>query len=151
MFGLFSSGNKRSSSRRTSSKRKTTSSPIPRGRTLTTSDQYLSGSRTGSSKTRPVVVIETNKRNELAVVPLSSRKGKSRTRLPNYQNGKSYYKHFVETEDSSGNPIKINSKFRANHKNMDVAPGDVAQIRTTVFKKSKQAQENNNKIRKFRK
>ena len=44
---------------------------VPWGRTLTTKDNYLGKQKTGSKKTRPVVVVDNNSRNELAVVPLS--------------------------------------------------------------------------------
>lgn len=110
---------------------------VPWGRTLTTKDNYLGKQKTGSNKIRPVVVIDNNKNNELAVVPLSSRQGKNRTHLKNYQQGQSYYKHYVEIEDNEGRPIVVNSKFRENHKNMDVSRRDVEGIRTVVFKKSK--------------
>jgi len=115
---------------------------VPWGRTLTTNDKYLGKQKTSSNKTRPVVVIDNNKNNELAVVPLSSRNGKNRTRLKNYQQGQSYYKHFVEIEDNEGQPIKVNAKFKANHKNMDVSKKDVNEIRKTVFSNSKQKQRN---------
>ena len=68
---------------------------VPLGRTLTTYDHYLPHKKSASKKKRPVVVVEVNKRNELAGVPLSSRPGKHRTKLAKYQDGKSYYKHFV--------------------------------------------------------
>ena len=123
---------------------------VPVGRTLSTKDNFLPNN-TGSKKERPVVVIETNVSNELAVVPLSSRKGKNRTRLPNYQKGESYFKHFVEVQDNEGNPIKINNKFKANHKNQDVSKKDVETIREKIFLHSKTSQTNNEKMKNFRK
>ena len=60
---------------------KTISVLVPLGRTLNTYDNYLGRSNTTSKKMRPVVVIENNSRNELAVVPLSSRDGSNRTNL----------------------------------------------------------------------
>ena len=44
----------------------------------------------------------------------------------------------MEIEDNEGEPIKVNNKFRENHKNMDVSRKDVELIRNTLFKKSKQ-------------
>ena len=108
------------------------------------------GKKTGSTKERPVVVIEDNGKNELAVVPLSSRNGKDRTRLKNYQQGQSYYKHYVEIEDDEGKPIRINEKFKENHPNMDVSGEDVEKIRDKVFEHSKQSSANRKKIEKFR-
>lgn len=124
---------------------------VPWGRTLTTKDNYLGKQKTGSKKTRPVVVVDNNTRNELAVVPLSSRKGANRTKLRNYQQGRSYYKHYLEIEDNEGNPIKVNNKFRENHKNMDVSHRDVELIRDTLFKKSKTKQYNIKQYDKFKK
>lgn len=123
---------------------------VPQGRTLSTYDFYLGRKKTASEKKRPVVVIESNTRDELAVVPLSSRKGKNRTNLPKYGNGKSYYKHYVEIEDNEGQPIKVNGKFRENHKNMDVSKDDVKKIKNRVFYHSRPAPENRKKINKFR-
>ncbi len=124
---------------------------VPWGRTLTTKDNYLGKQKTGSKKTRPVVVVDNNSRNELAVVPLSSKKGANRTRLKNYLQGKSYYKHYLEIEDNEGKPIKVNNKFRENHKNMDVSHKDVELIRNTLFKKSKTKQYNLKQFDKFKK
>lgn len=122
---------------------------VPAGRTLNTYDNFLT-KNSNSSKKRPVVVIESNSANELAVVPLSTQKGKNRTHLPNYQKGESYFKHFVEIEDNEGNPIKVNDKFKENHKNQDVSQKDVKFIRKTVFTSSKPAPKNKEKIEKFR-
>mgnify|MGYP004627040111 CR=1 FL=1 len=131
---------------------RTASGKVPQGRTLKTHDHYLSGGKkTGSTKERPVVVIEANARNDLAVVPLSSRNGKNRTRLKNYQQGQSYFKHYVEIMDDEGNPIRVNKKFQENHPNMDVSGEDVEKIKDKIFFHSKSMQGNRKKIDKFRK
>lgn len=91
---------------------RTTSGKVPQGRTLTTHDKYLDRKAKQPDKTRPVVVIETNERNDLAVVQLSSRNGKDRTRLKNYQQGQSYFKHYVEIMDDEGKPIRVNQKIQ---------------------------------------
>ncbi len=128
---------------------------VPWGRTLTTKDIYLGKQKTGSTKTRPVVVVDNNSRNELAVVPLSSMNGFNRTELKGYRNPKThqktYYKHFLEIEDNEGKPITINYKFRENHKNMDISRRDVEEIRNTIFSLSKQKQRNKNLYDKFHK
>lgn len=83
---------------------------------------------------------------------MSSRKGENRTRLKNYQDGKSYFKHFVEIEDNEGKPIKVDGvKFRENHPRSDVSQRDVLKIRDKVFHHSIAAQENRQKMKKFRK
>lgn len=128
---------------------------IPWGRTLTTKDNYLGKQKTGSKKTRPVVVVDNNVRNELAVVPLSSKKGSNRTELKGYKNPKTnqktYYKHFLEIEDDEGKPIVVNEKFRENHKNMDIPRRKVEEIRSTIFVKSKQKDRNKKMFNKFHK
>ncbi|MCI9405206.1 MAG: hypothetical protein HFJ21_03370 [Clostridia bacterium] len=101
-------------------------------------------------KERPVVVIETNDRNDLAVVQLSSRAGKDRTRLKDYQQGQSRFKHYVEIADDEGNPIRVNAKFKENHPNMDVSGEDVEKIRDKVFNHSRPAPENREKLKKFK-
>lgn len=123
---------------------------VPLGRTLSTYDHYLN-KNSKSNKERPVAVIERNRRNELAVVPLSSRNGKHRTQLKNYQDGRSYFKHFVETCDNEGKPIKIGSKFRENHPRNDISRRDIQMMRITVLEKSTPAKRNQEKMEKFRK
>ena len=127
--------------------------PIPWGRTLTTNDRYLGKSKTGSKKTRPVVVVDTNHEN-LAVVPLSSKNGANRTELKGYKNPKTkqktYFKHYLEIEDDEGQPIKVNEKFRENHKNMDVSYNNVIAVRKTIFNHSKQKDRNLKLLKKFK-
>ncbi len=128
---------------------RTATGKVPQGRTLKTHDNYLPNN-TGSNKERPLVVIEADEDNNLAVVPLSTQKGRNRTQLKNYQQGQSYFKHHVEINDNEGNPIRINEKFNENHPNMDVSRADVDTIIDTVFNHSVPMQANQKKINKFR-
>lgn len=142
----------RKSKKNISGKGRTSSGRVPQGRTLSTYDHYLpGGKKTGSKKKRPVVVIEANANNDLAVVPLSSRIGKNRTRLKNYQQGQSYFKHYVEIEDDEGKPIRVNKKFKENHPNMDVSERDTERIKKVVLNRSRPMLENRKKMAKFRK
>lgn len=129
---------------------RTASGKVPQGRTLTTRDKYLDRKAKEPEKKRPVVVIETNARNDLAVVQLSTRDGKDRTRLKKYQQGQSYFKHYVEIMDDEGNPIRVNRKFAENHSNMDVSREEVKRIKDKVLGKSKPALENRRKMEIFR-
>ena len=132
---------------------------IPRGRTLTTQDNYLGKQKTNSTKTRGVVVVDTCGDN-LAVVPLSSRDGANRTELKGYNKTfdkmnkkkkvKTYYKHYLEIEDNEGRPIQVNEKFRENHKNMDVPKNRVDEIRSTIFSKARTKQRNLKLLETFR-
>lgn len=128
-------------------KRKT----VPKGRTLMTNDKYLPGAYTGSKKKRGAIVFDSNDNDELAVVPMSSKPGSNRTRLKNYQDGKSYFKHYIETVDNEGKPIKINEKFSENHKNMDVSKKDLSIIEDTLFNTCKQHQKNRKKYSEYKK
>ena len=134
-----------------SPKLKDSENRIPWGRTLSTNDKYLPHTDEVKDKRRTVVVIETNSNEEFAVVPLSGSKGKHRTLLKDYQDGKSYFKHFVEIHDDEEKPIKIGDKFKANHENQDVSKKDVDKIRNKVFKSSRPAPRNVEKIEIFRK
>lgn len=121
------------------------------GTTLSTYDEHLPHEKNlKENKKRPVVVIETNERKEMAVVPLSTRKGGNKTHLPNYQQGQSYFKHFVEVEDNEGNPIVLGVKFRANNPKQDISAEDLEKIIRTVLFHSKPAPKNLEKIEKFR-
>lgn len=133
-----------------SGKGRTAGGKVPQGRTLKTYDKYLDKKAKEPDKERPVVVIETNACNDLAVVQLTSRAGKDRTRLRKYQQGQSLFKHYVEIEDDEGKPIRINAKFQENHPNMDVSREDVNKIRDKVLGNSKPAAENRKKMDKFR-
>lgn len=98
---------------------------IPLGRTLSTFDYFLPfNKKKPSEKKRPVVVIDSNKLNHLAVVALSTKNGKNKTHLPNYNQGESYFKHFVEVKDNEGQPIVIGEKFRSNNTDLDISLSD---------------------------
>ena len=120
---------------------------IPLGRTLSTFDYYLTFNKNRpSKKERPVVVIDSNKQNHLAVVALSTKNGKNKTHLPNYEQGDSYFKHFVEVKDNEGQPIVIGEKFRANNTDLDVPLNDTKFIIDKVLNHVPQGPSNKEKI-----
>ena len=131
-------------------KGRTASGKVPQGRTLSTLDKYFDRNAKDPDKERPVVVIEANENNDLAVVQLSTQVGKDRTRLKNYQQGQSFFKHYVEIVDDKGNPIRVNEKFRENHPNMDVSGADIEFIKDKVFNHSVPMQKNRKLLDKFR-
>lgn len=130
-------------------KGRTASGKVPQGRTLSTLDKYLDRNAKDPDKERPVVVIASNKNNDLAVVQLSTQVGKDRTRLKNYQQGQSFFKHYIEIEDDNEMPIRVNEKFRENHPNMDVSKRDMDRIIDKVLYHSKASLENQKKMNKF--
>lgn len=91
----------------------------------------------------------------MAVVPLSSKNGANRTEIKGYKNKKTgqntYYKHYLEIKDNEGRPIRVNEKFRENHKNMDISKKQVDEIRFTIFTKAKTKQRNKKMYDKFHK
>lgn len=146
---LFNKTQTNKASNVSNKKSRTASGLVPKGRTISTYDNYLTGSKTGSKKERPLVVIESNTKEELAVVPLSSKPGKNKTQLKKYQQGQSYFKHYVEIKDNEGLPIKVNKKFRENHPNMDISNEDVGKIKDKVIFHSKASSSNQQKIKEF--
>ena len=122
---------------------------IPWGRTLSTHDNFIGQSNTGSRKKRGVVVVDTNGEN-LAVVPLSGHDGKNRTKLKGYgKKTTTYYKHFIETKDDENKPIRVNQKFKENHPNMDVPEEKVQEIRNVVLTRARTKQRNQKVLKEF--
>lgn len=126
---------------------------MPIGRTLKTKDEYLpvvkSVAKVLKDK-RWVVVIDKNKKNEFAVVRLTTKKSKNSTLLEDYKKGnkeETYFRHFVEIKDNEGKPITINEKFISNKKENDLNKGQVKQIQNKVFHKIKQSKGNIEKIK----
>ena len=138
------------------SKNKNVSKIIPYGRTLQTRDEYLEG---GNNYIKPgyemkghyrrVVVVDTNRNNELAVEKLYGHNGKE---LPGYKNGKSRYKDFIVTKDNEGNPIKIGNKFIENAPKQDVSKKDVNKIKKDALVNAsyRVKKSNRNKVRKLK-
>ncbi len=133
-------------------------SPTPVGRTLKTKDEFLpqKHSKVKELKERRwVAVIETNKKNELAVVRLTDEKQANTTLLPEYKKGNqkdTYFKHFVETKDNEGNPIKASKsgKFQENPSKYDLSSKEIDMVKSKTLKHCKQSTENEKKIVDFR-
>lgn len=94
----------------------------PNGRTFQTQDRFLPIDKKGKSDNKKedprVIVIDSNRNDELAVVRFTSQKNKNSSSLPEKRDKtkneeKSYFKHFIEIEDDEGNPIKADGyKFK---------------------------------------
>ncbi len=120
--------------------RKNISNKIDNGTIVHTRDSHLN--KNGYDKPdkkglyRMTVVVDSNKKDELALVKLTtSKKG---TPLPNYKNGKSKYKNFIETKDKNGKPIKL-TKAKKND-------NEVAFVKGSKTKNMSKADANNIKI-----
>ena len=99
---------------------------------------------------RWVVIIDKNTDEELAVVRLTDENQPNTTYLPTYKKGngkKTYFKHFVETEDNEGAPIRSDGKkFIENEAKYDLSAGEVKYVRKKVLDHSKQSKANREKI-----
>ena len=140
------------------SKRKNISKSIPIGRTLQTRDEFLesgkgkenikAGHPNKSDLYRPSVIIDTNRKNELAIIKLTtSEKGE---KIKGYRNGKSGYRPYIEIRTSDDKAIKIdNKKFVANSPKKDVKKSDVNKIKRKVLKRAPKRirEENRKKLR----
>ena len=132
---------------------------IPVGRTLKTKDEFLPQKKSKVKKLKDrrwVAVIETHTKNELAVVRLTDENQKNSTLLPDYKKGNkkpTYFKHFVETQDNEGNPIKASKKgkFQENPAQYDLSEKEVGKIRLKIFARCKQAKTNKEKVEELKK
>lgn len=132
-------------------KRKNVSQKIPNGRTLQTRDEFFEGQEKyrkpgyeNKGLYRKVVVVDSNRADELAVVKLTT--SKQGTALPDYQQGKSKYRPFVATKDDENKPIKVGKKFLPNKPQKDVSQKDVNQIKKDSIKRK----DNRKKLRELK-
>ena len=134
-------------------KRKNVSQKIRNGTTLQTRDEFLESGKNykkpGYEKKglyRKVVVVDSNRNDELAVVKTST-KGK---RIKGEK--KSRFKPFVETKDSDNKPIKVGKKFIQNKPKKSLNKSQVSQIKKETFKNARKdiVKENQSKVRKLK-
>lgn len=143
-------------------KQKNISKDIPIGTTLQTRDEYL---LSGAGKTnikpnhpnsrdlyRRVGVVDSNRKNEIAVIKLGT---KGRHSLDKYLNGKSKYNAFIEIQDDKGNSIKIdNVKFVKNPSRRDISKKDVNEMKKNALVNKKTSaslrKENRDKLRELK-
>lgn len=130
---------------------------VPIGRTLKTKDKYLpyDPKKVRELKDRRwVAVIDKNTNEELAVVRLTDERQPNTTHLPTYKKGNrkdTYFKHFVETEDSEGNAIRVDGKkFIENLAKYDLSSKEISLIKDKVLKHTRQSQENLQKINRLK-
>ena len=126
---------------------------VPVGRTLKTQDKYLPYKKSKVQEIKAkrwVVVIDKNTDEELAIVRKKEEKQPNTTHLPTYRKGNrkdTYFKHFVEIEDSEGNAIRVDGKkFLENAAEYDLSPKEMRFLRDKVLNHSRQSQENRSKI-----
>ena len=137
-------------------KRKNVSQKVPNGRTLQTRDEFLESGKNykkpGYNQKglyRKVVVVDSNRNNELAVIKLTT---KGKHKLPNYQKGKSSFKPIIETKDNKNKPIVIGPKFKENNTKQDLNKKDISKIKKISLRKSstQTKQTNKSKLRRLK-
>lgn len=113
------------------------SQSIPNGTIIHTRDEYFKGQGSyrkpgyeSKGNYRKTVVVDSNRRDELAVVKLSASSGRS---LPNYGSGKSKYKPIVLTLDSTDSPIKLGHKFVKKGTSAEMSIKDVNKIKKDLI------------------
>jgi len=135
-------------------KRKNVSQRVPNGRTMQTRDEFLESGKNykkpgyeSKGFYREVIVIDSNRENELVVVK-GSTKGKPIDGL-----NKTKFKPFVETKDNEGKPIKIGIKFIENKPQRDLNQHQVNQIKKELFKNASKGliRQNKYKVKKIKK
>ena len=122
-------------------------SSVPVGRTVMVRNGHINKGAKKPNEKRTHVVIETNK-EDLALVRLTSKKPNT-TQLKNYQDGSSYFKHFVEIEDVKGNPLRVGEDITQNHQNMDLSIKKVNYIKK-ILNSSKEKEKYLTDISNFR-
>ena len=134
--------------------KKNISKSVPNGRTLQTRDEFFEGSSDyrkpgyeNKGYYRKVVVVDSNRNGDLAVVKLTTSANGEKV----FGQKKSKYRPFVETKDDEGNSIRIGKKFKENKSKNDLSPKAVAQIKKLIFKNAGNAKENRRKVRDLKK
>lgn len=122
-------------------KHRNMSTKIKLGTTLQTRDEYFAGQKNyrkpgyeNSKNYRKTVVVDSNKRDELAVVKLTT--AKKAMELPNYQKGKSRFNAYILTKNDDFKPIKIGKKFTKNKSKLNMSKHDVNYIKRISLKET---------------
>ena len=129
-------------------KNKNVSKTVPNGAFIITNDKFFYGTDGKSDKTRMATVIDSNKKDELAIVKYTTSKKHGRT----FKNNKGLSRHSdtVYIKDDSGKPIKIdNKKFQANSKR-DITQKQANEIKRRNVKESKYQKANRKRLRQLK-
>lgn len=130
---------------------KNVSQKVPAGRTLQTRDEFFEGRSNyrkpgyeNKGNYRKVVVVDSNRDDELAVVKLTtSAKGQP---LSNQER----FKPYIETRDDRGRPIKTGRKFVPNKAGKDLPKQDVDHIKRVSLADKKNKTRNRKRLRKLK-
>ena len=127
-------------------RKKNISKTVKNGTVLQTRDEYIFGSNgykkpgyMNKGNYRKVAVIDSNRRNDLAIVKLYSKSGNS------LNNTASRYKPFVEIMDNSGKRIRVGAKFI--DKGQRLSKENVKMIKKDCFTNPSVKYKNRKKVR----
>ena len=134
-------------------RKRNVSNRVRNGRTVQTRDEFFYGHANyrkpgyeHKGAYRKAVVIDSNKRDELALVKLTtSPKGRAID-----GETKSKYKPFIETLDDSGKPIKLGKKFQANSPQKDLSKAATNAIKRDCITDSVTGKKNRARLRKMK-
>ena len=132
-------------------KSKNVSKKVADGTILHTRDEYFYGAKKyrkpGYEKAghyRKTAVIESNRKNELAVVKLTtSAKAKK-------IEGKSGFRAYVETKDDNGNAIRISGKFIPDRRGKALTKKQVNEIKKNCITEPKTGSKNRERLKKLK-
>lgn len=129
-------------------KNKNISKTIPNGAFIITNDKFFYGTDGKSNKTCMATVIDSNKKDELAIVKFTTSKKHGRP----FKNDKGIKRHSdtVYIKDNSGKPIKIdNKKFQSNNKR-NITPKQANEIKRRNVKESKFKNTNRKRLKQLK-
>ena len=127
---------------------KNVSKTIPNGTFIITNDKFFYGTDGMSNKIRMATVVDSNKKDELAIVKFTTSKKHGRP----FKNDKGISRHSdtVYIKDNSGKPIKIdNKKFQSNSKR-NITPKQANEIKRRNVKESKFKNTNRKRLRQLK-
>lgn len=149
MFNLFKNNKKKKQKNKNISRR------VGIGTTLQTRDESLLSGKNykkpgyeNKGKYRRVVVVDSNREDDLAVVKLTT--SNKATKVGAYQEGKAKYKPVLETRTNKNKPIRVGKDFKKNRKSRNVAKHEVNQIKKDLFVKSHTKEKNTARIRQLK-
>lgn len=141
---------RKAQAKKTINNRFNNSGKLPIGQTLETNDLFLpyKKTRVPNSKTRPVIIIDKNEKEEYAVVPGSTRKTSNTTYYNKH--GIKYFRHNLEVEDNEGKPIKQNSKFKQTERTTKIPTKEANILKDEVINHTRFSSENRKKYETFK-
>ncbi len=129
--------------------RKNVSQSIPNGTLIITNDRNFSGTDGNSDKTRMATVVDSNRKNELALTKYTTSKKHGRT----FNNDKGFNRHgdTIYTKDNEDRPIVLdNDKFIKGSERRTITQEQANEIKRRNVKESKYKKTNKVALRELK-